>query len=95
MGIFLITHHGSQKAELTQAIETKFPDDHFKVSTMTWLVSFEGTAESLSRDLGIVSDDGSNIGRTMVTGVSSYYGVEPVDVWEWIRVNWPGGPHGR
>ena len=94
MTVFVINHHGSQKAELQAAVERQFPDNHHKVSSMTWFVSYDGTAEGLCDYLRITKDKESLIGRTLVVAVSGYYGVEPVDVWEWLRVNWPGGPHG-
>ena len=96
MAIFLISHHGTQKADIQSAIERVFSrGDHHKVSGMTWFVSYDGTAEGLCDHIGITKDKVSLIGRTIVVAVSGYYGVEPVDVWEWLRVNWPGGPHGE
>lgn len=48
-------------------------------------VSYHGTAQELSGLLGIT--DGTN-GTGVVVAVSSYYGREAANIWDWVSSRW-------
>ena len=57
-----------------------------------WLAASEGvTAQSLSEQLGVKRN---GIPSVVVFRVSSYFGMQSTDVWDWIRAHWEGGNGG-
>jgi hypothetical protein len=68
--------------KVENAVTTKFPDDHLRVSDTTWLVAGTGTAQELSTKLGIT---GGRVGSAIVFSTAGYYGRAPSNIWEWIK----------
>jgi hypothetical protein len=91
MAIFVVMTVGDG-VDLQSRIAKLYPNDHLHLTTGQWLVAADMTAKELSEKLGVV--DGS-AGRVLVAAISSYYGRHAANVWEWIKVKWEGGPHGR
>lgn len=78
--------------ELQAKIEAVFPHDFISVADRQWLVSADVTAQELSDRLDITH---GAMGRVFIGALSSYYGRHSTHIWEWIRIKWEGGPHGR
>lgn len=83
--IFAIISLGPSSDALIAAISAKFPDNYFHVAPpdgRLFLVSDSGTAKSVSDKLGVTV--GGIFGSVVVFGISGYFGVAPVNTWEWI-----------
>jgi hypothetical protein len=53
-----------------------------------WLIHFAGTTVELSNLLTITGHEKgapSQVGSVIVTLVSSYYGIAPTHMWEWVQ----------
>lgn len=87
MAIFLVVPNSNQAgikksmAALKEAKRLDFID----LPNEGAFVSFHGTAQELSNELGIT--DGSS-GTGVVVAVSSYYGRAPTNIWEWVNSRW-------
>lgn len=69
-------------------IEKKLPktfgNKALRLPNGEWLVSYSGTSQQLSDEVGISeSPDGSAI----VLNFSAYYGRASANIWEWIKEN--------
>lgn len=75
-------------------IVTKFPTDYFQASPdgRVFLVSAPGTAKDISDRLGIGEPQG--LTSVIVLAISGYYGVAPMNTWEWIaaKIAAPAAP---
>ena len=53
-----------------------------------WLIEHKGTTVELSAVIGITGKqpgEKPKLGSALVTPVSSYYGIGPSDMWEWLK----------
>lgn len=73
-------------------ITAKFPTDYFQASpdARLFLVSASGTAKDVSDRLGIGEEAG--LKSVIVFAVSGYYGLAPMDTWEWIAAKITSSP---
>ncbi len=75
-------------------IAAKFPADYFQASPdgRVFFVSALGTAKDVSDRLGIGQPAG--LKSVVVLAVSGYYGVAPMNTWEWIaaKISSPSAP---
>jgi hypothetical protein len=69
---------------LVREIEAKFPADYFQASpdARVFFVSTSGTAKDISDRLGVGQPGGLH--SLIVLAVSGYYGIAPMNKWEWI-----------
>ncbi|MGB9152137.1 MAG: hypothetical protein WCD70_03515 [Alphaproteobacteria bacterium] len=81
-----------QSEPLNQKILAEFSEANYRISPMSWLVSFKGTSEELSKKLGLL-DPTSNL-RAVITRVESYHGRAPAPIWEWIKTKWEAAQNG-
>jgi len=51
-----------------------------------WLVSFDGTTQELSDNLGVSAPEGN--GPAVIFAVSAYFGRAPTNIWEWLKSRW-------
>jgi hypothetical protein len=79
----IISLVSDKQAQVTAAITSKFPTDHFQAAPdgRLFFVSSSGTAKDVSDALGITE---GNLGSVIVVGVTGYFGRAPVNTWEWI-----------
>ncbi len=74
--------------KITNAMAEKLPNDHYKVTSTSWFVSFKGTVKELADLLGITSEGGQKkgeAGSAIVLSISTYWGVANTDIWEWMK----------
>ena len=89
MSIFAVLITGPGGRQVEPKLRELFPDRCLQLTEDQWLVSSGGaTAQSLSEQLGV---ERGGIPSVMVLRVSSYYGLQPTNVWDWIAANWEGG----
>jgi hypothetical protein len=78
--------------KLEAKIKEKFPDDYYKYSGNQWFLCAGGTSIDISRTLEIADPDKDKLsgamGTAAVLAVSSYYGYETADMWDWLKVKW-------
>lgn len=85
MAVFAIVALDAPSSELETSVHKNYRDGFLKVAEGHWLISAQGTAESVGVTLGV--KDGK-IGRAMIYNVGGYYGWAPTNIWEWVRSNW-------
>lgn len=83
MSVFAVMCLDRRAPVEARAIQLALP--YQSIGSDVLLVSFKGTSQELSDQLGI--SDGAN-GRAMVASISSYYGYGPQNLWEWVGVHW-------
>lgn len=89
MSIFVVLITGPNGRQVEDKIRDLFPGRHLRLTDGQWLVASGGaTAQSLSEQLGVKR---GGIPSVIVFRVSSYYGLQPTNVWDWIAANWEGG----
>jgi hypothetical protein len=92
MSVFVVLSRQSNP-KLEAEIKAKFPNDYYKLSNNEWLLCGGGTSIDISRILGIADanadkDKGGDKGLAVVFAISSYYGFETADLWDWVKVKW-------
>lgn len=90
MAVFLITPLDNNFEELGLSIGDKFPkgDSYPLVHNAGWLVYHKGTSVEVSADIGITGTppgEKPEVGAALVTPITSYYGMGPTDMWEWLK----------
>lgn len=90
MPIYLTIPLKTDGAPLDSAVETHIaaPDRFRLQADRGWLIKFKGTTIELSDLLAITGHtegQHSAVGPTLVTPLSTYYGVGPSDMWEWLK----------
>ena len=92
MSIFAVLITGPRGRPVADRIQTLFPGQHYQLAEDQWLVSSDGaTAKALSEQLGVTTNGTPSV---VVFRVSSYFGMQPTDVWDWIKAHWEGGNGG-
>ena len=94
MAIFAILMPTPQP-HLIEAIKSKFPSDHLSLSETQWLISTTGTVTELSAIIGVYDANDPNKPRTgyaVIFAVSSYFGVAPPTVWDWLKLKLEARP---
>ena len=80
--------HDGQPLERA-VLSTISTSDRYKLQAdRGWLIKFPGTTVELSNLLKITghpSGQHSAVGSSLVTPVTSYYGVGPTEMWEWLK----------
>lgn len=87
MAIFLVTPLANNFETIRTALDEKQIDHYTLKSDAGFLVAASGTSEELSNRIGITSAEGNSLslGTALVTRVSSYYGIGPTLMWEWLK----------
>ena len=67
---------------LATAVERDYAGKFAVVGPNHWIVSGEGTAQSVSDSLGV---RGGGLGTVIVYNVAGYYGFAPQNLWEWLK----------
>ena len=81
MTLFIVsTPHPSNDNSLKARIDAEFPNDNYEVGRGQWIVGFKGTAKQLYEKL-LPEDEPSGV---TVFRASSYWGIAPQDMWEWV-----------
>lgn len=78
---------------LKSRITEHFPSDHYEIGRGQWLVSFSGTAKELYSRLSpefTQQQEPYPLQYTVAFGISGYFGIASVDMWEWIRTRLGG-----
>lgn len=92
MSIFAVLVTGPDGRPVADEIRSLYPDRHFRLAEDQWLVSTDGlTAHALSEKLAVAPGGISNV---VVFRISSYFGMQSVDVWDWIQTHWESGNGG-
>ena len=92
MSIFTVLITGPAGRPVVDSIQTLFPGKCYRLAEDQWLIASDGlTAQSLSEQLGVKRN---GIPSVVVFRVSSYFGMQSTDVWDWIRAHWEGGNGG-
>lgn len=89
MTIFAVMAPEPQPA-LESAIAKSYPDKSYRLAPTQWLLADKATTKDVCTKLNIVKDGN----RAIVVAVSSYFGIAPVDVWEWLKVKWDSPSNG-
>jgi hypothetical protein len=86
MAIFAVLMPTPQPV-LAGLIKELFPDDYLELNDTQYLISTSGTAESLTKQLGLAPiEQGSTVtGAAVILKTSSYYGRAPTVVWDWMK----------
>jgi hypothetical protein len=98
MAIFLLTPLGNNAEALGAAMLKHFPEStqHYQLQNDAgWFVVFNGTTLELSNFVGITGQPQgtpSEVGSTLVTPLTSYYGRGSTDMWEWLKVRFESQP---
>jgi hypothetical protein len=71
----------SNTDRIGQVIKEKYPDDHYVLVPGQWLLVADGTAKSISDNLGIT--DGST-GSAVIVVFTSYFGRANTQIWDWL-----------
>lgn len=94
MKTYLVTAvYPAQKAQLSQALNTKYPGNHIQIrESASWVVADEAgtTALNVSEKLGINEEDPKV--QAVIVGFSDYYGHAPTNLWEWIAAKLAESP---
>jgi hypothetical protein len=88
MAIFAILMPTPQPA-LAEAIKNAFPKDHYVLNDTQWLISASGTVTEISARIGIydpLNPGKPTSGFAVIFAVTSYFGLAPATVWEWLKV---------
>ncbi|MBL5979065.1 hypothetical protein JAO85_17435 [Comamonas sp. NyZ500] len=94
MAIFLVTPLANNVQAIKSAMQaTQHPEtgpavDFYELQNGAgFLVSDSGTTEEICLKIGILDRDSNEkpLGSAMVTRVSSYYGIGPTVMWEWMK----------
>lgn len=93
MPIFIVATTNPEVDSLLKGrIVGSFPTEHYEIGRGQWLVSFGGTSKELYFKLSPEAAQSQTTGvrnypltDTVVLGVSGYWGVASVEMWEWIR----------
>lgn len=86
MPVFAVIRQSDPEGELARAIEREFADAHYDLGLGTWLVAGAGTAQEVSKRLGVTPDAAS--GSAVIVEAASYYGRANPAIWTWIKENW-------
>jgi hypothetical protein len=88
MAIFAILMPSPQPL-LVETIKNKFPREHLSLSDTQWLISTTGTIIELTAKLGVYDANEPTkppTGIAIIFAVSSYFGLAPATVWDWLKV---------
>ena len=89
MSIFAVLITRPEGRKVVENIQGEYPKQHLRLTEDQWLVSSDGsTTQELCEQLGVRK---GGIPSVVVLRMSSYYGMQPTDVWDWITANWEGG----
>jgi len=92
MAIFaVISLNQPDSHHLSETVEKIYGGRNFKVAQGHYLVNAVGTAQDISRTLGIT---GGHLGLAMVYNVAGYFGYAPNTTWEWLKSNMGSNPLG-
>lgn len=72
-------------------ITESFPDDYHEIGRGQWLVSFSGTAKELYSKLSpeyAQQQQPYPLQYTVVFGISGYFGIASVEMWEWVKTRY-------
>lgn len=91
MPIYQVTPLANNAAALGAAIAEHISASDFYplMNNAGWLIEHKGTTLELSAAIGITghpSGETSKIGSALVVPVTSYYGIAPSDMWEWLKI---------
>jgi hypothetical protein len=64
------------------AIKKIYPNDHIKISELSWLVSDNGTSKEISDKLGFSE---GKLGSNVVLSTNGYFGWASNSIWEWAK----------
>jgi len=86
MAIFVVIPP-APSAKLDTAVTTHFPSDSFKLPSAAWVISSDGTTQTLSNKLGITDQaDGNPLGvPAIIFSTAGYWGRGPAPLWEWLK----------
>jgi hypothetical protein len=70
------------KPGLAAAVERDYAGKFVVVASNHWIVNGEGTAKSVSDNLGV---RGGSLGNVIIYNVAGYYGFAPTNLWEWLK----------
>lgn len=82
MAVFVIIERRASQ-ELRVAIESVFPDKHWRIADNAWFVISDDTPKKISDALGIRK--GGITGVIVMRGTAMYYGVASTAMWEWLK----------
>lgn len=90
MPIFLVIPLVPDSTPVNSAVERVIPThDRFHLQAdRGWFVKFDGTTIELSTALGVTGHEKgtrSVVGPTLLTPVSTYYGIGNSEMWEWVK----------
>lgn len=87
MGMFaIIGQPGANADKLPAAVAKEFPDSHMKLQSSVWLVAATGTAQDISKKLGI-PDNVNGLGIVLQLN-GDYFGRANTNIWAWIKSQW-------
>jgi hypothetical protein len=79
-------------------IKELFPNDYLTLNDTQILISAPGTAEELTKRLGLGPIEEGNpppTGSAVILKTSSYYGRAPTAVWDWMKTKLESSPSDR
>lgn len=88
MAIFILVQTDLADTEqLSQKIFELYGQDNYSLSTGSWLISTDDTAEGVSIKLGIKE---GLIKSVVIVEAASYHGRANPAIWSWIKDKWEG-----
>ena len=88
MTIFAVLMPVTQPA-LIARITAEYGTNALQVTDTQWLVSGTGTAQDVSKKLGVydtAQPSAASTGNAIIFATSGYFGRAPSNIWEWLRV---------
>lgn len=91
MPVYLVISLRTDSKPLERAIEahSALLSDRYRLQEdRGWLIRFGGTSKELSDAIGITGQpegEPSQVGSALVVPISGYFGLGPVDMWEWLK----------
>ena len=92
MSVFAVLSRSpeDEKKKLAETLERLFPGNYLTFASGQWIVSTEGTAKELSDAIGM--SEGTTATGIVAT-LTTYYGREQADIWEWIAARLKRADH--
>lgn len=87
MAIFVVLFP-EPRPQLAEKIVQEFAEGHFKLGELQWIISSSLSIIELTAKLGIYDTKeptSPSLGGAVVFSVSSYYGLGPTILWDWLR----------
>ncbi len=85
--IYAVISFGSGDRDLSDAVKKVDPSAYTSYQQKVYFVSYKGTAESLSAEIGFTPNPPKSSSDGVVLGIHQYFGFANADLWQWMDEN--------